>query len=235
MSAVSPSPKKRNSPRTPTHRPVHRSGAKRNSRRLGWRARATLAGILLVVALLGWAILARHFAPRSNTSLTRFDAIIVLGVPADSDGNPTPQELARVDEAVHEYERGVASRIIFTGGPVLNRFPEGQVMAHAAHAQGIPDSAIFVEPHAHDTIQNVCFSERIMNQHGWHSAEVISYDWHLKRAALILSHTPIEWRVHASPPLERETSGELAYANAMETLKTVRYLAWARQTEKCEP
>ncbi len=35
-------------------------------------------------------------APASNTSLTRFDAIIVLGYPADSDGNPTPELLARV-------------------------------------------------------------------------------------------------------------------------------------------
>jgi hypothetical protein len=48
---------------------------------------------------------------------------------ADSDGNPTPTQLARVTEAVHEYERGVAPRLILTGGAVLNRFVEARVMA----------------------------------------------------------------------------------------------------------
>jgi uncharacterized SAM-binding protein YcdF (DUF218 family) len=202
---------------------------------LSWRARGVLGAILAILLLFAWAVLARRFAPASNTSLTRFDAIIVLGTPADDDGNPTPRGLARTTEAVHEYERGIAPRIIFSGGSARNRFREAQVMAHAAEAQGIPESAVFVEPEAQDTIQNVCYSERIMNEHGWRSAEVISNEWHIERAALILSHTPIEWRVHAAPSFERETGGHTALMNAEEIFKTVRYLAWARQMEKCEP
>ena len=78
---------------TPIRRPRHRhTPAKR--RRLSWRSRLVLAAVLVVVALVGWAALARQFAPVSNTSLTRFDAIVVLGAPADSDGNPTPAQLA---------------------------------------------------------------------------------------------------------------------------------------------
>ncbi len=69
---------------------------------------ALFATVLAILALIAWGVLARQFAPASNTSLTRFDAIIVLGSPADRDGNPTPTQLARVTEAVHEYERGVA-------------------------------------------------------------------------------------------------------------------------------
>jgi len=197
--------------------------------------RGILAAILLVVSLFAWAIFARQFAPRSNSSLSRFDAIIVLGTPADRDGNPTPRGLARVTEAVHEYERGVAPRLIFTGGATGYGFVEAQVMAHAAEGQGIPGAAVFVEPQARDTIQNVCYSERIMDQHGWRSAEVISSNWHLERAALILGHTPIEWRTHAAPSLEPETTAHAAYMNAEEIVKTVRYLVWARQTERCEP
>jgi uncharacterized SAM-binding protein YcdF (DUF218 family) len=199
---------------------------------LSWRVRGVLGAIFAVFIVFAWAILARQFAPLSNTSLTRFDAIIVLGYSADSDGNPTPIQLARVTEAVHEYERGVAPRVIFTGAAVANRFVEAQVMAHAAEAQGIPESAILVEPQARDTIQNACYSVRIMNQHGWRSAEVVSNAWHLQRAALIFSHTDIEWSMHASPSLE---AGSHDRARAFsETLKTVRYLLWARQMEKCE-
>jgi uncharacterized SAM-binding protein YcdF (DUF218 family) len=188
-----------------------------------------------VIAVLGWAILARQLAPHSNTSLNRFDAIIVLGTAADRDGNPTPRGLSRLTEAVHEYERGVAPRIIFSGGSTSHGFVEADVLARAAEAQGIPESAVFIEPRARDTIQNVCYSERIMNQHGWRSAEVISNGWHLQRAALILGHTPIEWSVHAAPSFERETAEHQAYMTAWEIAKTVRYLVWTRQMEKCEP
>lgn len=235
MSPAPPTSRKLPSARRPTrasgHRPGPRSATRR--RRWSWRARSILAAILAVVLIFAWAILARQFAALSNTSLTRFDAIIVLGYSADSDGNPTPIQLARVTEAVHEYERGVAPRLIFTGAAVANRFVEAQVMAHAAEAQGIPESAVLVEPQARDTIQNACYAVRIMNQHGWRSAEVVTSDFHLKRSAIIFSHTPIEFKMHGAPSLEAG-SHDSGHAFS-ETIKTVRYLLWARQMEKCEP
>jgi uncharacterized SAM-binding protein YcdF (DUF218 family) len=202
---------------------------------MSWRTRGIGASILLVLIVFAWAILARAFAPLSNTSLSRFDAIIVLGYPADRDGNPTPTELARVTEAVHEYERGVAPKVIFTGAAVANQYVEAQVMAHAAEAQGVPASSVVVEPNARDTIQNACYSVRLMKEHGWRSAEVISNVWHLKRAALIFSHTPIEWSMHAAPSVEPESANHDSAWGVVETVKAVRYLVWARQTEKCEP
>jgi uncharacterized SAM-binding protein YcdF (DUF218 family) len=194
-----------------------------------------LAALLLIPGLLGWAVVARKMAPASNTARTRFDAIIVLGNPADSDGNPTPVQLARVTEAVHEYERGVASRLIVTGGAAHNRFVEARVMARTAQAQGIPESAIFIEPEARDTIQNACYSARIMKAHGWHSAEVVSSASHLPRAGIIFNRLPLEWRTHAAPPLEPESAAERRVGAFLEVLKTTRYLTWARWTERCEP
>ena len=214
-------------------RPGRRQLPKR--RRSSWRARGILGAALALVLIFTWAILARQLAPLSNTSRTRFDAIIVLGSHADADGNPAPVQLARVTEAVHEYERGVAPRLIFTGAAVANKFVEAEVMAHAAEAQGVPPSAVLVEPEARDTIQNACLSVRIMNQHGWRSAEVVSSSWHLKRAALIFSHTPIEFAMHAAPSLEPDSGMRDLGWTLSETLKTVRYLVWARQMEKCEP
>jgi uncharacterized SAM-binding protein YcdF (DUF218 family) len=182
-----------------------------------------------------WAILARRFAPTNNTSLTRFDAIIVLGTPADDDGNPTPMELSRVTEAVHEYERGVAPRMIISGGAAHNHFVEARVMAHVAAAQGIPASAIYIEPRAMDTIQNACYSVRIMQDHGWHSAEVVSSAFHLPRAGLIFKRLPIEWRAHAAPSIPPWSPAHQAAVSTVETLKTVRYLVWTNWFEHCEP
>jgi uncharacterized SAM-binding protein YcdF (DUF218 family) len=202
-------------------------------RRLGWQGKLILSGFLLIATLLACGAVARLLAPASNTALTRFDAIIVLGTSADSDGNPTPDLLARVTEGVHEYERGVAPRLILTGGAAHNQFVEARVMARTAQAQGIPAAAIFIEPEARDTIQNACYSERIMKAHGWRSAEVVSRSGHLPRAAMIFSELPLEWRMHAAPPLE--SAAYLWAASAVEDMKTVRYLIWARWTEHCEP
>ena len=191
--------------------------------------------MLLAACLVAWAALARAFAPAANTEQTRFDAIIVLGNPADADGNPNPVQLARVTEAVHEYERGVAPRLIVTGAAVANRFVEARVMARTAEAQGIPASAVFAEDQARDTIQNACYATRLMKAHGWQSAEIVSSAAHLPRAALIFSRLPIQWSVHAAPPLAPESAWSARYAAMMETLKTMRYLVWTRQTERCQP
>jgi uncharacterized SAM-binding protein YcdF (DUF218 family) len=219
---------------TPARRLSHQRSPSRR-RRLSWRVRLILSAILLIVCLLGAGVIARLLAPKSNTSLNRFDAIIVLGYPADRDGNPTPEQLARVTEAVHEYERGVAPRLIVTGAAVRNGFVEARVMARTAQAQGIPASAIFVEPTARDTIQNACFASRIMKAHGWRSAEVVSSAYHLPRAGLIFSGLPLKWRTHAAPPLEPEPTAYLEAAPSVEVLKTVRYLIWTHWTERCEP
>jgi uncharacterized SAM-binding protein YcdF (DUF218 family) len=184
---------------------------------------------------MAWGAVERHLAPTSNTSLARFDTIIVLGSPADDDGNPTPNQLALVTEAVHEYDRGVAPRLILSGGAAHNHFVEARVMARAAEAQGVPESAIVVEGEALNTIQNACYSARIMKAHGWHSAEVVSSAFHLPRAGMIFSRLPLEWRAHAAPPLTPPSPIASGAREMIETAKTVRYLVWARQSEYCEP
>jgi uncharacterized SAM-binding protein YcdF (DUF218 family) len=176
--------------------------------------------------------MARAFAPPGNTSATRFDALIVLGSPADAEGNPTPVQLSRVTEAVHEYERGVATHLILTGGTTHGGHVEAEVMARTAEAQGVPASSIVVEPQALDTIQNACYSVRIMKAHGWRSAEVISNAGHLPRAGLIFSRLPIDWRTHAAPSLEPEITSPVA---GLEVLKTLRYLVYAQWGERCTP
>ncbi len=200
-----------------------------------------MGGVLTVCGLLAglfvWAIIARSFAPTANTDRASFDAIVVLGTPADDDGNPTPELLDRMTEGVHEYERGVAPRLIVTGAAAHNRFVEAEVMERVAEAQGVPASVIFPEPQALDTIQNACFSARIMKQHGWHSVEVVSSASHLPRAAMIFANVSgekLEWRMHAAPGTLTSNFYSSA-ASLVETVKTARYLVWTRWTENCTP
>lgn len=218
-------------------RQIHRrsSSGTRRRRLLRWKSRLVLGCIALVAVLFAWAAVARELAPTSNTSLTRFDAIIVLGAPATSEGNPSPLELARVTEGVQEYERGVAPRMIVTGSADRNRPVEAEVMARVAIAQGIPATSIYKEERAKNTIENACYVVRLMKSHGWRSAEVITTARHLPRTGLIFSRMPIEWRGHAAPSLEPESTFHASRSTAMELLKTVRYLVWARPMDRCIP
>lgn len=192
-----------------------------------------LMGAGLIVVLTVWAILARALAPEANTTLSRFDAIIVLGVPADAEGNPAPEQLARVTEGVHEYERGVAPRLILAGGLTGHGYVEAQVMARTAEAMGVPASSIFQEGRSKDTIHNACYAAQIMQAHGWRSAEVVSSARQLPRAALIFGRGPLAWRTHIAPSLEPIGGLHLEFLQAIEVLKTVRFLVYARWAETC--
>ena len=210
-----------------------RGSARPRRRRLRWLGRSVAACAAVVFGLIAWATLARALAPKGNTSQDHFDVLIVLGAPADADGNPSPKELARVTEAVREYERGVAPRIIMTGAAVRNGFVEARVMARTAEAQGIPKEQIYLDEDARNTIENACDSLRMMRKHGWQSAEVVTSVSQLPRAGLILSKLPLEWRGHAAPPVEPEGGLSQTASNVIEIAKTVYYLAWSRRTEPC--
>jgi uncharacterized SAM-binding protein YcdF (DUF218 family) len=201
---------------------------------MGWVGRGVAACAAVVAGLAAWAAIERALAPTGNTTQDHFDALMVLGSPADGDGNPTPAELERVTEAVHEYERGVAPRMIFTGGAGGNGFVEARVMARTAEAQGIPEAAIEEEPGARNTMEKACDSLRMMRRYGWESAEVVSSASELPRAGLILSRLPLAWRAHAAPAMEPEGAWTRWMTTTMEIVKTAHYLAWSRQMEKCE-
>jgi uncharacterized SAM-binding protein YcdF (DUF218 family) len=146
------------------------------------------------------AIFVVESIPTANTNLTHFDTIIVLGTPANADGTPSPEQRERTLEGVREYKAGVAPTLIFTGGPAHNQFVEAHVMAALALTQGVPSSAIIEEPQAQNTIQNIYYSDYILQAHHWTSAEVVSSASHLPRTALILEHfRSLQWRTHPAP------------------------------------
>lgn len=139
--------------------------------------------------------------PLGNISARHFDAILVLGCPARSDGTPSAEQRERVMEGVRQFQDGVAPVIIFSGGPAHNRFVEAEVMGRLAEQLGVPQRDVFEDKHARDTVENIEYSTLIMREHGWHSVETVSSVYHLRRASLILMHSPIRvnWRMQGAP------------------------------------
>lgn len=225
---------------TPVRRPRRRTSqsAVRSARRrrpLTWRAKLILASAVALVALVLLAVIARSFAPGGNTGASTFDAIIVLGARLDARGDPGPTLVDRITEAVHEYDRGKAPRLIVTGGPNREGFTESAAMARMAQAQGVPGSAIVEEVQAEDTIENACYSARIMKQHGWHSAEVVTSPSHLPRAGIIFSKVPILWRAHAAPPLTQPSTVSDWGSTLYEVVHTDYYLLYSQWAHRCSP
>lgn len=177
----------------------------------------SLRKILIILLAVGFVVIVcaafvYRNIPNGSTNLRHFDTLIVLGNPAMPDGTPSPEERERTLEAVREYRDGVASHLIFTGGAAHNRFVEADVMKTLAVANGVPSNEITVEDQAQNTIQNIYYSDRIMEAHHWTSAEVISSPSHLPRTGLILLHYSFAWRTHAAPwPTEYTMLQKLAH------------------------
>jgi uncharacterized SAM-binding protein YcdF (DUF218 family) len=176
----------------------------RNSQ--GWQRKQILKLILLLGLLLAFVFAAVNVlpdlilpVPPQTWRLTKSDAIIVLGTPANKLGQPTPVMRERVDEAVKLWKDGDAKYIIFSGTAAHNKFVEAEVMAELARSRGVSASAIVLEPQAQNTYQNAFNSVEIMKQRGWKSAIVVSSIAHLRRANYIFSHYPIKYCMDGCP------------------------------------
>src|ERR1700675_1582283 len=94
------------------------------------------------------------------------DIILVLGA-AEYRGKPSPVLRARLDHALALYKKGLAPRILTTGGaggdPV---YTEGTVGRSYLVSQGVPSEAIMVEPEGESTVYSTAAAAAIMRRMG---------------------------------------------------------------------
>lgn len=186
----------------------------------------TLKPGLLGVALVMAAVLITYgTVPDHHGKETHFDVLLVLGSPPDPDGSPSPEQRERVMEAVREYRAGRAGTILVSGGETLPGLVEADTMAQVAREAGVAPAQVIEERQALNTLQNIYFSHRIMEQNGWTSAEVVSSPSHLPRASLILEHWSFDWRVRAAPWPPSYTARRIAPYYVYEALGTTA-LRW---------
>jgi len=188
--------------------------------------RAGLKWLAAIVLSVVAAVFAAYTTVPSHTTTTNhFDVLIVLGYPSEDDGRPTPEQQARVMEAVREFKAGRADHLIVSGAAAHNQWIEADSMARTAEQEGVPPDDVVVEPRARNTIENIYYSNEIMRQHWWTSAEVVSSPSHLPRAGLILEHYGFAWRTHAAPWPVDYSVGKTAAIYFYEAQQTAR-LRW---------
>ena len=111
------------------------------------------------------------------------DAIIVLGAAA-YDAKPSPVFEERIRHGIDLYQRGLAGRLIFTGGygGAKARFSEAQVARRYALRHDVPDSAILIESRSRTTLENLIETRALMQAHDLHRVIIVSDPLHMARA-----------------------------------------------------
>lgn len=150
------------------------------------------------------------------------DAIIVLGA-AEYRGRPSPVLEARLNHALLLYLKGLAPRIITTGGaggdPV---FTEGSVSRAYLTKHGVPAESIVVEREGETTAQSVATVAEIMRRMNLRSAIVVSDGYHIFRVKKMLESSGL--KVYGSPRPSAPTSEWRA--RWQDFKQAVGYLLW---------
>ncbi len=131
------------------------------------------------------------------------DAIVVFAGGVGESGKAGGGFQERVTQAIGLYRQGMAPRLIFSSGYVFT-LREAEVMKAVAVANGVPPEAIVLEEQAANTYQNVEFTRRILNEHGWKRVLLVSSPYHMRRALLTWKKVAPEITVIATPALESQ-------------------------------
>jgi uncharacterized SAM-binding protein YcdF (DUF218 family) len=125
------------------------------------------------------------------------DAILVLGA-AQYNGRPSPVLRARLDHALDLYDRGLAPRLIFTGGVGTgDTLSEAEVSRRYAVRHGVPDTLILLERQGVTSAQSVGAAAALMRAHNLETALVVSDSYHMLRLELLVRRSGI--RPYRSP------------------------------------
>ena len=136
------------------------------------------------------------------------DAIVVLGA-AQYQGRPSPVLRARLDHAVGLYARGLAPRLVLTGG-----IAEGDTASEAAVSRtyvlraGVPDSALLLENDGRTTSQSLRAVAQLLGARGMRRVILVSDPFHLFRASIVARREGLE--VLSSPTRSDGVWGRLA-------------------------
>jgi len=173
-----------------------------------WSLRRRVILGFAAVAAVSWAVSAAQVWRVASRDLAApADAIVVLGA-AQYRGRPSPVLRARLDHAIGLYARGIAPRLVLTGG-----IAEGDTASEAAVSRsyvlraGVPDTAILLENEGRTTAQSIDRVARLLNARRVESVVLVSDPFHLARAGHLARRAGLV--VRTSPTHTEDTLGRI--------------------------
>jgi uncharacterized SAM-binding protein YcdF (DUF218 family) len=144
-------------------------------------ARVIGAAVLALLLLVTSTALAIWWNARQD-SRPSSDAIVVLGS-AQYNGVPSSIFAARLEHAKNLYKAGVAPVIVTVGGKETgDQFTEAEAGRDYLANEGVPRDALLAVPEGVDTLESMRAVSGAFDQHGWHSAVLVTDPWHAMRA-----------------------------------------------------
>jgi len=131
-----------------------------------------------------------------------FDAIVVAGCHTRPDGVAGPALTRRTRHAVRLWQRGVAPRIVITGGPSHGGHTEAAAGGRYAQALGVPESALVLEGRSTSTEENADFAAKLLPGA---KVLVVSDPYHVFRCRRVFGRYFPAVQVEGAPARYRDT------------------------------
>jgi len=192
-----------------------------------------LFGITLLTALFAFTGITNLLVKplEINESPVKSDVIIVLGGGVVKDTKSLPwsvQERAR--KGIELYKNNYSKNMILAGGLVEGAsYTESEIMRAYVEILGVAPGDIFEEKASTSTYENAKFSKVIMEKNNWHTALLVTSDYHTERACNVFKKLDINVICLSAPPdagFENNAFRNLIDAKSIfrEYLATVYYL-----------
>lgn len=153
----------------------------------------TVAAYAVLAALATWVISVVAVVVWGARDTARpADAIVVLGA-AQYAGRPSPVLKARLDHALELWNRGLARRLVLTGGRGTgDTISEAAVGRRYVMKAGVADSAILLENEGRTTSASFEAVAVIMEEKRLERAILVSDPFHMLRLQILAKHFGVE-------------------------------------------
>jgi len=165
-------------------------------------ATVSVVVIFLVVAALSWA----HPILTLDSGPVKADVMVLLG----------GGSVVRPQRVVELYKAGAAAKIIITGTGDCER--NQQVL----ETNGVPESAILLEPMATTTFENAKFSLPLLRQLGSKRVLLVTSWYHTRRAVACFRHFAPDIQFYSAPATLNDTGQKLFIAVQEERVYTLK-------------
>ncbi|MCL4787547.1 MAG: YdcF family protein [Verrucomicrobia bacterium] len=198
---------------------AHKAWGRRTERRrlITWRVVAGCLGLFAMFPLAQMLFF-------GNTDYRRpADAVVVFGARAYKDGRLSDALEDRVRTACELYRKGLARRIVMSGGPGDGAIHETEAMRRYAIEHGVRDEDIVVDQHGLNTRATVRNTVPLFRQ--WQADRVlaVSHFYHLPR--IKLSYQRAGFEVCTVPARQKYFLSQIPYSMAREVAAFWTYYA----------
>jgi uncharacterized SAM-binding protein YcdF (DUF218 family) len=123
--------------------------------------------------------------PVSSVSVTRPDAIVILGAQVFPSGGVSASLRRRIDHAIEVWRRHPEAVLIPSGGVGEAPISEAEAMRRIAIEAGVPEESIVLEDRSTSTFEHAAFVATLARGKGWQALTIVTDRYHTPRALFL--------------------------------------------------